>query len=122
MLLADDEADVRRQLVAVLGTAEGIEVVGQARDGLEAIRLYAELSPDIVILDVVMPRCDGIRATHRILADAPGACVIVLSGADDARLVAHCIEAGARAVLRKDRGGLATAALLLRLLAIHTTA
>jgi DNA-binding NarL/FixJ family response regulator len=122
VLLADDDPDVRRQLVAVLGAAPGIEVVGEARDGREAIRLYADLSPDVVIVDVVMPRCDGIEATRRILAGAPGACVIVLSGADDAPLVALCIKAGARGVLRKDRGGLATTALMLRLLAIRTTA
>ncbi len=119
MVVAEDEVEVRRALVAVLETWSGVEVVGVAADGLEAVRLHDTLSPDIVILDVAMPRCDGLQATRRILAAAPETCVIVLSSADDARLVGLCVQAGARGVLRKDRQSLTTAGLVLRLLAIR---
>nr|WP_245703346.1 response regulator transcription factor [Streptomyces lushanensis] len=89
----------------LLGLLPGIEVVGAAKDGEEAVALVAELRPDVVLMDLRMPRCDGVEATRRIRAEHPGTQVVVLTTyADDDSLFA-ALRAGARGYLTKDARG-----------------
>jgi DNA-binding NarL/FixJ family response regulator len=104
-VVADDQTVVREGIVMLLGLLSGIEVVGAAADGNEAVRLVAELAPDVVLMDLRMPRCDGVEATRRIRAEHPGTQVVVLTTfADDASLF-PALRAGARGYLTKDAGG-----------------
>lgn len=103
VVVADDQTVVREGIVMLLGLLPGIEVVGA--DGDEAVRLVAELAPDVVLMDLRMPRCDGVEATRRIRAEYPGTQVVVLTTfADDASLF-PALHAGARGYLTKDAGG-----------------
>ena len=105
VVVADDQTVVREGIVMLLGLLSGIEVVGAAADGDEAVRLVAELAPDVVLMDLRMPRCDGVEATRRIRAEHPGTQVVVLTTfADDASLF-PALRAGARGYLTKDAGG-----------------
>ncbi|GAA4177828.1 response regulator transcription factor [Gryllotalpicola koreensis] len=104
VLVADDQAIVRDGLVTVLELLPDIEVVGEARDGVEAVRLAGELAPDVVLMDLRMPELDGAAATERVLAQNPHVAVLVLTTfADDASIVS-ALKAGARGYLTKDAG------------------
>ncbi|NGO76647.1 response regulator transcription factor [Streptomyces sp. YC504] len=105
VVVADDQTVVREGIVMLLGLLPGMEVVGSAGDGEEAVRLVAELAPDVVLMDLRMPRVDGVEATRRIRAEHPGTQVVVLTTyADDASLF-PALKAGARGYLTKDAGG-----------------
>ncbi|MFB7272157.1 response regulator [Streptomyces sp. NPDC056244] len=105
VIVADDQAVVREGIVMLLGLLPGIEVVGAAKDGEEAVSLVAELAPDVVLMDLRMPRCDGVEATRRIRTEHPGTQVVVLTTyADDDSLFA-ALRAGARGYLTKDAQG-----------------
>ncbi|GAA3057777.1 response regulator transcription factor [Streptomyces glomeratus] len=105
VVVADDQTVVREGIVMLLGLLPGIEVVGAAKDGDEAVKLVAELAPDVVLMDLRMPRCDGVEATRRIRGEHPGTQVVVLTTfADDASLF-PALRAGARGYLTKDAGG-----------------
>lgn len=119
MLVADSDAVARRRLVRALGAARGIDVVGEVSSGREAVRLHAELAPDVVLIDVTIRRWSACGATRRMLASAPATRVILLTEADEPRRLAMCVKAGARGVLSKDRGGIETAAIVLRLLSLR---
>ena len=99
LLIADDRPRTRRALRAVLATQAGIELVGEACDGQEAVEQVERLRPDIVILDIRMPRMDGIAATAHIKARWPEVCVIAHSLADE--LSATVLSAGADAFVPK---------------------
>ena len=89
VLLVDDHAVVREGLRAFLALQQGIAVVGEAGNGEEAVELAARLAPDVVLLDLVMPAGDGLRAIHRLRATAPAARVLVLTSyADDSQIFA----------------------------------
>ena len=104
VIVADDQTVVREGLVTLLGTMNDIEVVGAARDGEEVLALVAELRPDVVLMDLRMPRLDGVEATRRIRADHPATHVVVLTTfADDASIVG-ALQAGALGYLTKDAG------------------
>src|ERR1700704_2691046 len=95
VLIADDHAVVREGLRAFLDLQEGIEVVGEAADGEEAITLAQRLRPDVILMDLVMPRLDGIAAMRRLRSADAGVRVIVLTSfAQDDRLL-PAIQAGA---------------------------
>ncbi|MEP6481814.1 MAG: response regulator transcription factor [Rhodoglobus sp.] len=102
VLIADDQALIRSGLIMVLGSAQGVEVVGEARDGLEAVALAAALAPDIVLMDVQMPHRDGIEATREITAGGSGTRVIILTTFDIDAYAFGGLEAGASGFLLKD--------------------
>lgn len=105
VVVADDQTVVREGIVMLLGLLPGIEVVGAAGDGDEAVRLVAELAPDVVLMDLRMPRCDGVEATRRIRAEHPGTQVVVLTTFGDDASLFPALRAGARGYLTKDAGG-----------------
>jgi DNA-binding NarL/FixJ family response regulator len=102
VLVVDDQALVREGLAIILGTQADIEVVGQAVDGLEAIDLARRLRPEVVLMDVKMPRMDGIRATRRIKELRPDTQIIILTTYSEDELVFEGIRAGASGYLLKD--------------------
>jgi NarL family two-component system response regulator LiaR len=102
ILIADDHAVVRRGLSALIETEEGMELVGEASDGEEAVRLARALHPDVILLDLVMPRKDGIAAIREIRAEDPEARILVLTSFAEDRKVLGAVEAGALGYLLKD--------------------
>lgn len=102
VLIADDQTVVREGLEMLLGLSPGVEVVGAAADGEEAVRLTAERSPDVVLMDLRMPRCDGVEATRRITSQYPSTRVVVLTTYADDESIFGALEAGARGYLTKD--------------------
>jgi DNA-binding NarL/FixJ family response regulator len=106
VLVVDDQFLIRAGLVGLLDAAPGFEVVGEAADGDEAVRLAAETRPDVVLMDIRMPGTDGIRATERILAEAaePAPRVLVLTTFDLDEYVYGALRAGASGFLLKDSG------------------
>ncbi|WP_406480435.1 response regulator [Streptomyces platensis] len=104
-VVADDQTVVREGIVMLLGLLPGIEVVGSAADGAEAIRLVAELAPDVVLMDLRMPRCDGVEATRRIRLEHPRTQVVVLTTYADDDSLFPALQAGARGYLTKDADG-----------------
>ncbi|MFJ9020142.1 response regulator [Streptomyces sp. NPDC102259] len=105
VVVADDQTVVREGIVMLLGLLPGVEVVGAAGDGEEAVRLVAELAPDVVLMDLRMPRCDGVEATRRIRSEHPGTQVVVLTTYADDESLFPALKAGARGYLTKDAGG-----------------
>jgi len=104
VLLVDDQALVRAGFRMVLDAQPDITVVGEAGDGVEAVTLAGRLAPDIVLIDIRMPRLDGVEATRRILATDPAARVIVLTTFDLDEYVYAALGAGASGFLLKDAG------------------
>ncbi len=102
LLIVDDQPIIRRGLAMMLAAENGIEIVGQAADGLEAIELALATRPDVVVMDLQMPRASGVVATREITARLPDTRVVVLSTYDDDELVFEAIRAGAQAYLLKD--------------------
>jgi two-component system chemotaxis response regulator CheB len=101
ILVVDDSPTVRELLVAILGGEPDFQVVGEARDGVEAVTMAVRLHPDIVTMDVRMPRCDGLEATKEIMARAPVPILVVSSGVSDqeVQLSLDATRAGALMVM-----------------------
>jgi DNA-binding NarL/FixJ family response regulator len=101
VLVADDHPIVRGGIVGLLASADDIDVVGEAVDGLEAVRLAIELEPDVVLMDLRMPRINGDEATARILAARPAIRVVILTTYESDSSILTAIEAGASGYLLK---------------------
>src|SRR5689334_3615448 len=104
VIVADDQTAVREGLVIMLDLLDDVEVVGQAVDGDEALRQVAALHPDVVLMDLRMPRCDGVAATTRIRAEHPSTRVVVLTTYADDEDILAALRAGALGYLTKDAG------------------
>jgi len=102
VIVADDQTAVREGLVLLLGTLPGIVVAGQAADGSAAVDLVAAVHPQVVLMDLNMPGCDGVCATRRITADHPGTRVVVLTTYADDESIISALQAGALGYLTKD--------------------
>jgi DNA-binding NarL/FixJ family response regulator len=102
VVLADDHGVIRDGLGRLIAALDDIELVGTAADGLEAVERCAELAPDVVLMDLDMPRLNGAEATRRVLADHPGTAVLVLTSFSDRPRILGAIEAGACGYLLKD--------------------
>ncbi|MEE1781820.1 response regulator transcription factor [Streptomyces sp. SP17BM10] len=105
VLVADDQTVVREGIVMLLGLLPGIEVVGAAADGEQAVALVERHHPDVVLMDLRMPRVDGVEATRRIRAAHPETEVVVLTTYADDDSLFPALRAGARGYLTKDAGG-----------------
>jgi DNA-binding NarL/FixJ family response regulator len=104
VLVADDQRVVRDGLRMLLGMLPGIEVIGTAVDGTDAVRQAVTAVPDIVLMDLHMPNCDGVEAIRRIAAQRPSVRIVVLTAYSDDESVFAALRAGARGFLTKDAG------------------
>ena len=102
VLIADDHTIVRAGLAALLGTEDDLEIVGQAKNGEEAVREAVRLVPDVVIMDLMMPKKDGVEATAEIAAQVPAAKVILLTTFGTSNGIAQALRNGARGAMLKN--------------------
>lgn len=102
ILITDDHAIVREGLRTLIGTEPGMEVVGEAADGVEAVQKACNLKPDVILLDMVMPRMNGLEAIHEIKRECPEAHILVLTSFSDDEMVFPAIKAGALGYLLKN--------------------
>ena len=102
VMVVDDHAIMRDGLKLVLEQSGEFEVVGQAGDGEEAVRVAAEVSPDVVVMDVMMPRKDGVEACREIMESAPETRVVMLTVANEETAVLEAVAAGAAGYLQKE--------------------
>ena len=104
VLLADDHSIMREGLQSMLKDSEEFEVVGQARDGVEAVSAASELSPDVIVMDVIMPGKDGVEACREIMESAPDTRVVMLTASTEEDAVIEAVAAGATGYLQKLSG------------------
>jgi NarL family two-component system response regulator LiaR len=104
VMLVDDHQMVRNGLATFLLIHDDLELVGEAGDGEEALRVFEESRPDVVLMDLKMPRMDGVEATRALVTRAPQVCVVALTSFEDENLVQRALEAGASGYLLKDIG------------------
>ena len=102
ILITDDHAIVREGLQKLISTEPGMEVVGEATDGIEAVQMACELKPDVILMDMVMPRMGGLEAIRKIKDECPDARVLVLTSFSDDETVFPAIKAGALGYLLKN--------------------
>ena len=101
LLIADDHAIVRSSLRVVISTYEDIAVIGEAANGQEAVALCAQMHPDLVLMDLIMPIMDGVTATRLIRQSCPDTRVLVLTSGTEPDLIADALQAGAQGCLQK---------------------
>jgi DNA-binding NarL/FixJ family response regulator len=102
VLIVDDQALVRRGLARLLEIEDAVDVVGEARDGVEALDLLPSASPDVALVDARMPHMDGVELVRHLTAEHPGVAAIILTTFDDDEYVFGGLSAGARGYLLKD--------------------
>lgn len=95
-VLVADDASFMRQMIRDIIQPEGFEVVGEASDGVEVLEQFRELAPDVVLMDIVMPKRSGIDAVKALVAEEPGATVVMCSALGQETLVMEAIQAGAK--------------------------
>ena len=101
VLIADDENHIRMLVMTVMKSM-GAEIVGEAKNGLEAMELYRKEKPNMVLMDINMPVKSGIDALKEIIAEFPDAVVVMLTSVADMKTVKECVELGASNYIRKD--------------------
>jgi NarL family two-component system response regulator LiaR len=102
ILIADDHAVVRKGLITLIASEPGMEVVGEAVDGVEAVIRARSLKPDVILLDMIMPRQNGIEAIHQIKREDPEARILVITSFAEDQMIFPAIKAGALGYLLKD--------------------
>lgn len=102
VLIVDDHPVVREGLAAMLGRRPGLEIIGQADDGLQAVEMAGRLRPDIVLMDLRLPLLDGVAATARLRAEQPGSRVLVLTTFEQDDMIMAALRAGACGYILKD--------------------
>jgi len=105
VLVVDDNEPWRQYVCSTLKTGPGIEVVGEASDGLEAVRIAEELKPDLILLDIGLPHLSGIDAAHRLCQAVPGAKILFLTQNNDAGLVQAVLSNGVQGYVLKAGAG-----------------
>ncbi len=105
VMVVDDQADLAEEIAAILRTDEGLEVVGIAYDGLDALEKMGAAAPHVVLLDIRMPNMNGVVTTQRIKAEYPQVRVLILTTFDDSDYILNAINNGASGYLLKDIGG-----------------
>jgi len=100
-VLIVDDSPIMRQMLVKIFTDEGFSVAGEAVDGAEALEMFESLKPDLITLDIVMPKMRGIEVLERIMTSTPEAKVIMASSVSDARTVMHCLKMGAKQYIVK---------------------
>jgi NarL family two-component system response regulator LiaR len=101
-MLVDDHTMVRNGLRTFLTIYDDLELVGEAADGREALAVYTRVDPDVVLMDLKMPRMDGVEATRALLERDPDACIVALTSFKEEGLITEAMDAGARGYLLKD--------------------
>lgn len=102
VLLADDQTLFRKAVAALLASSANFEVVGEAEDGVQAVEKARQLRPDLILMDVRMPRCDGIEATRQIKSEFPNIKVVILTVSDEDDDLFEAIKSGAQGYLLKN--------------------
>jgi DNA-binding NarL/FixJ family response regulator len=102
ILLVDDHVLFRRGVAALLASRQNLQVIGEATDGLEAIAAARELIPDLILMDIHMPNCDGLEATRRITREMPHVKIVMLTVSSDEQNLFEAIKSGAHGYLLKD--------------------
>ena len=105
ILVADDNESIRTVLREILQSESGWEVCGEAKNGEEAIQQARELSPDIILMDIMMPKCDGIDATREIVRWAPDICILIMTLYELPELCREARDVGALGFVRKADSG-----------------
>jgi DNA-binding NarL/FixJ family response regulator len=104
VFLADDHALFRKALASLLATREGVQVVGEAEDGCQTIDMVREIMPDVILMDVHMPKCNGMKAVRRIKATMPDVLIIMLTVDEHDEILFESIKSGAQGYLLKKLG------------------
>ena len=105
VMVVDDQKELAEEIASVLQTDSGLEVIGTALDGFDALEKMPTLQPDVVLLDIRMPNMNGVVATQRIKAEYPDVKVVILTTFDDSDYILNAINNGASGYLLKDIGG-----------------
>ncbi|PKO12562.1 MAG: DNA-binding response regulator [Chloroflexi bacterium HGW-Chloroflexi-10] len=102
VIIVDDQALVREGIASLLAIQPGLQVIGTAENGEQAIRVYQDLRPDVTLMDIRMPVLDGISASQAILKEAPNAIILMLTTLEDEEYIVKSLKCGARGYLLKD--------------------
>jgi len=120
LLIVDDHEIIREGVRALIASRADWEVCGEARTGREAVRMAAELRPDVVVMDLLMPDLNGIDAARQMKKEAPSMEILILSGHEEAGLIQQALEAGVRAYIFKSQASVHLAPAIAALLAGQT--